>query len=44
MAVLSPWGDIVARPYLGISDDEEQEILGLVERFYADLLNSLSSG
>lgn len=43
MAVLSPWGDIPARPYLGISDEEEEEILGLVEQFYADLLNSVAA-
>lgn len=41
MAVLSPWGDIPARPYLGISDDEEETILDLVHQRYAGLLEAL---
>jgi len=32
-----PWGDIPARPYLGLSDDDRQEI----ETFVADRLGDL---
>lgn len=31
-----PWGDIPARPFLGLSDDDEAEILELVNRHLAD--------
>lgn len=38
--VLSPWGDIPARPYLGISDEEEETILDLVEVRYGDIIEA----
>ncbi|MBN8294732.1 phage virion morphogenesis protein [Rhodobacter sp. NTK016B] len=38
--VLSPWGDIPARPYLGISDEEELTILDLVEARYGDIIEA----
>ena len=28
-----PWGDIPARPFLGLSDDDRDEVVRLVERF-----------
>jgi len=28
-----PWGDIPARPFLGLSDDDRTEVLAIVERF-----------
>lgn len=29
----SPWGDIPARPFLGVSDDDEHDILDLMSKF-----------
>ncbi|MXZ79868.1 MAG: phage virion morphogenesis protein [Gammaproteobacteria bacterium] len=31
-----PWGDIPARPFLGVSDDDEREILDLMSEYVAD--------
>ena len=33
-----PWGDIPARPFLGLSDDDEAEILALVDDFLTEAL------
>ncbi len=41
MTVLSPWGDILARPYLGISDDEETSIIELLRDHYGDIIEAL---
>lgn len=38
MTVLSPWGDIPARPYLGISDDERTTISELVRVHYGAII------
>ena len=29
----TPWGDIPARPFLGISDEDEREVLAIVENY-----------
>jgi phage virion morphogenesis protein len=41
MTVLSPWGDIPARPYLGISAEEQTTILELVRGHYGALIEAL---
>lgn len=41
MTVLSPWGDIPARPYLGISRDEETDIHNLAAIHFPSLLERL---
>jgi len=41
MTVLSPWGDIPARPYLGISDEEETTILEIVRDHYGGIIEAL---
>lgn len=41
MTVASPWGDIPARPYLGISDGEQVEILDLVRLHYGSIIEAL---
>lgn len=41
MTVASPWGDIPARPYLGISDDEQLVISDLVRVHYASVIEAL---
>ena len=33
-----PWGDIPARPYLGISTDDETAIIDIVEEYLGDIL------
>lgn len=39
--VKSPWGDIPARPYLGISDEDQATILELVLGRYGGLIEAL---
>lgn len=39
--VLSPWGDIPARPYLGISDEEQGLILDVVRVHYGAMIEAL---
>ncbi len=39
--VLSPWGDIAARPYLGISDEEETTIVELIHDYYGEIIEAL---
>ena len=34
-----PWGDITARPFLGLSDADESDVLRLVSQFLADRLS-----
>ena len=34
-----PWGDIPARPYLGLSDDDERNILDIVDEHLSDTLD-----
>lgn len=41
MTVLSPWGDIPARPYLGISEDEEATIHDVAQIHFGDLVERL---
>ncbi|NEX47604.1 phage virion morphogenesis protein [Pseudotabrizicola algicola] len=41
MTVLSPWGDIPARPYLGISEEERASALDLVEIRYGAIIEAL---
>jgi len=41
MSVLSPWGDIAARPYLGISDEEETTIVELIHDYYGGIIGAL---
>ena len=39
MSVLSPWGDIPARPYLGVSDEDEETIAELIGLSLSDALS-----
>lgn len=39
MSVLSPWGDIPARPYLGVTDEDEKTIAELVSLSLSDALS-----
>lgn len=32
----APWGDIPARPFLGLSNEDENDILGILDQFLAD--------
>lgn len=41
MTVLSPWGDIPARPYLGISAEEQVDIVALVRVHYGAVIEAL---
>lgn len=41
MTVASPWGDIPARPYLGISEEEQLVIGDLVRVHYASVIEAL---
>lgn len=41
MTVLSPWGDIPARPFLGVSDEEAEEITDFVVLRLDDLIGNL---
>lgn len=37
-----PWGDIPARPYLGISPDSEEEIHSLTKDFFSSIVNGIA--
>ncbi len=37
-----PWGDIPARPFLGVSDRDEEEILDRTKAFFASVVNGLA--
>lgn len=37
-----PWGDIPARPYIGISQEEEEEILGLTKQFFSSIVSGMA--
>lgn len=39
---MMPWGDIPARPFLGVSEEDEEEVLGLAKTFLAEVVSGLA--